>query len=114
MADAGPGSHPLDVPTAKAPSIAQRVGVVHPTASGHRDGLEAAVRVLREAGDLLPVGPKRSTKRQSLTHSYMLQSLLEAFLKSRDMFQPEGCPKSAPILCPFRDALGVMSGLPGG
>jgi hypothetical protein len=53
--DALPGGHPLDVTAAVAGGRAQGVGVVHEPTTHERDGLEAAVWVLREAGDRAPV-----------------------------------------------------------
>jgi hypothetical protein len=53
--DAAPGGEPLRVAAAEARRAPERVGVVDEPAPYVGDGLEAAVRVLREAGHLEPV-----------------------------------------------------------
>ena len=50
-----PGGEPLHVAAAEARRGAERVGVVDEAAAHEGDGLEAAVRVLREAGHDLAV-----------------------------------------------------------
>ena len=59
--DAATGGHPLHVAVTEAPSIAERVRVVDDTAARHRDGLKAAMRVLRKARHRLSMvhGPPR-------------------------------------------------------
>jgi hypothetical protein len=50
MHDAAPGGQPLHITTAKACDGAQRIRMVHAPAAHDGHGLEAAVRVRREAG----------------------------------------------------------------
>jgi hypothetical protein len=53
MHDAAPGRHPLDAAGAEQPRVALVVGVAHAAGEhvGHR--FEAAVRMIREAGDVV-------------------------------------------------------------